>query len=145
MAQQLIDIANRLRAYKESVYDLLTVVIDENASLIEDINISQLQNGERADGTTLPDYSHVSVSKYGKPPGPIKLFDTGAFYRGITTKIFTDRFEMIGTDSKTNMLQKTYGKDITGISDSNLVVIQDTIVNPGMIEKTHKFLTNEQL
>lgn len=87
---------------------------------ISDLNREQLQIGMRSDGSWLPPYSANSVTKFGKPAGRIKLFDTGAFYEGIKPEFDKSAFQMDGTDSKTEMLKDDYGDSILGLSDYSI-------------------------
>lgn len=87
---------------------------------IAELNREQLEIGMRADGSFLPPYSANSVSKFGKTPGTIKLFDTGAFYAGIKPEFDKSGFSMEDTDSKTDMLQDKYGDSILGLSDYSI-------------------------
>lgn len=75
----------------------------------------QLSQGLKSNDQFLPDYSRVSVTKFGKPDGPIKLFDTGAFYRGIFLDVRGDSFVLESADSKSEMLQTRYTEDIFGL------------------------------
>lgn len=144
MADVLLDMVQRLQQVKNDLPQLVREVVEENASLIEDKNIEQLQRGEMIDGSSLPDYSPTSVFKYGKPPGPIKLFDTGAFYRGITAEVFENRFEMIGRDIKSEYLEGKYGQ-VVGLQDENKQEVIDEILRPELIRKTRNLVLNEQL
>lgn len=94
-------------------------------SVVEDLNIDQLQRGERADGTSLPNYSPVSVAKFGKRPGPMTLHDSGGFYRGITLKVENEGIELIGNDIKTEMLQLRYGDEILGLQEKSRQEIEE--------------------
>lgn len=78
----------------------------------------QLNKGLKSDNSYLPDYSFRSVFQYGKTPGPIKLYDTGAFYRGILIDVRGDIFIMESADEKSSMLQNRYGKDILGLGEA---------------------------
>lgn len=42
--------------------------------------------GVDAKGVTLGDYSDISVSKFNKPPGHIRMYDTGKFFNSIKIK-----------------------------------------------------------
>jgi hypothetical protein len=94
---------------------------------IAEWNRQQLQEGEKADGTGLPDYSRTSVEIYGKEPGAIKLFDTGAFYESIEAVIVDDVIAIVSNPIKrdeitgriTNLKEK-YGNEIIGISDEHM-------------------------
>jgi hypothetical protein len=45
----LDELITRLEQYKEQLPELTAEVLNDNASLIEDLNISQLQQGMRSD------------------------------------------------------------------------------------------------
>lgn len=84
--------------------------LQDNQAEISDLNREQLQQGITSTGGYLPDYSPVSVNMFGKTPGPIQLKDTGDYYDGIGP-VFQDKsFNLIGTDIKTDMLEKRYGR-----------------------------------
>jgi hypothetical protein len=131
----LTDFIAKLEEVSETLPDILAEVITENETLIEDIIISQLQKGQSGSGETLPDYSPVSVHVYGKPPGPIKLFDTGAYYRGITARVKGQTLDVDNTDSKRGKIAARFGEDIIDIQEGNIEVIQETIILPGVIQK----------
>ena len=103
----------------------------ENDSVIEDLNIVQLQKG---DGETLPDYSPTSVEVYGKPAGPIKLFDEGDFYRGINLQAGASEAELTGKDSKTAELQFEFGEEIIGLSEESLEQFKNEYISPEIFE-----------
>jgi hypothetical protein len=68
----------------------------------------QLSQGLKADGTYQPDYSPVSVSKYGKPPGPIKLYDIGSYYGGLKIEVSGVTIRYLSTDEKNDYLEGLY-------------------------------------
>lgn len=140
MSEKILAIRNRLRNLTLDMPLLVKEVIEENETLIEDMVIFQLQRGERGDGLILPNYSIVSVRVYGKPPGPIKLFDTGAFYRGIKVKPFENRFELIGQDEKTEELEARFGTEIIMLQEDNRQHLIWEILAPGLQEKTKTYL-----
>jgi hypothetical protein len=80
----------------------------------------QLSQGLRSDGSFLPDYSFRSVFQYGKPPGPIRLYDTGDFYRAMLMDVRQDIFILESADPKSTMLQNRYGEDILGLRSEAL-------------------------
>lgn len=128
-----------LRAIENDMPVLIGEVIEDNNTLIEDMVISQMQKGQRGDGSFLRDYSPVSVFGYGKPPGPIKLFETGAFYRATTLKVFGQAFGIANTDPKRQKLVGEFGPGIQELSSEHLQQIADEILEPGLIEKTYDY------
>ncbi len=111
----------------------MQVAMEETANTAVSQQKLQLQQGLRSDDTTLPDYSFRSVFQYGKPPGPIRLYDQGDFYRGFLFDVRQDIFILDSADSKTMMLKKRYGEDIAGLgSDATnkwIIVMQPVFVN----------------
>lgn len=77
---------------------------------IEAVNAQQQQlaQGLKADGTYQDDYSARSVREFGKPPGPIKLFDQGGFYKGLKIEVVGDKFNINSTDEKNDYLDIKY-------------------------------------
>lgn len=142
MAVVLDNLVEKLRAFKRDLPALALEVLEENKTFAEDLNIAQLSEGQRVDGAFLPDYSPASVYGYGKPPGPIRLFDTGAFYRGITATVTREYFDLVGQDEKTAMLESKYG-DVTGLTEeSKRVFIEDTL-RPQIERKTREYLLQQ--
>lgn len=97
-----------------------TVAMEETADAATAYQRLQLAQGLRSDDSTLPEYSFRSVFQYGKPPGPIRLYDTGDFYRGILLDVRKDIFILESADPKSTMLQNRYGKDILGLGTDAL-------------------------
>jgi hypothetical protein len=93
--------------------------IEETASEATKEQRQQLSQGMKSDGTFLPDYSFRSVFQFNKPPGPIRLYDTGDFYRGIFLDVRGDIFNIESYDPKNQMLQDRYGKDIFGLTQES--------------------------
>jgi hypothetical protein len=91
------------------------VAIENTAQAATDTQRGQLSQGMTSSGAFLPDYSFRSVFQYGKPPGPIKLYDTGSFYRGVLIDVRQDIFIMESADEKSRMLQDRYGENILGL------------------------------
>jgi hypothetical protein len=140
MAEVLDILIKQLRDIKDDIPRIMTEVIEDNSLLIEDMVIAQLQQGKRGDGETLPNYSYNSVHKYGKPPGPIKLFDQGYFYKAMTVRVTGNALEMDNTDSKVGKLTLRYGVEIVELSDAHIESVKFDILLPGMIEKVQNRL-----
>lgn len=131
----------KLTAIKDSLPDIAIKVIQEAAPQIEDKNIAQLQKGQRSDGSSLPNYSPTSVAKFGKPFGPIKLYDTGDFYRGIKLEVGPDKLTMDDTDWKTPKLTERFGDNILGLSDQSISELKDEVLLPGIRYEVERLLS----
>jgi len=93
---------------------------------VEDANIAQLEQGIKADGTSMPNYSVTSIMKFGKRPGPMNLRDKGDFHRGITLNVGASGIELIGNDLKTDMLELRYGSTIIGLTAQSKKIIEES-------------------
>lgn len=93
----------------------MAVAMEETSQEARDQQRLQLAQGLQSNDEYLPDYSFRSVFQYNKPPGPIKLYDKGDFYRGVVFDVRGDIFIIDSADSKTEMLKKRYGPDILGL------------------------------
>lgn len=138
--ERITAIRSKLERLPEFIPQAIAETLRELAPVIEDLLAAQLQRGEKGDGSSLPDYSPVSIAKYGKPPGPIRLFDTGAFYRGMTLKVGTDSFEIDDSDLKTPKLTEFYGDNILQLSPDSLQVLKDDYLIEEVNIKVKKFL-----
>ena len=118
----------------DQVNDFIREAFEDNKSVVEDLNIQQLQEGKRSDGQVLPDYSPASVEVYGKPPGAIKLFDEGDFYRGITLDVSENESELSGQESKTAELQFEFGEQIIGLSEESAEEFKNEYIRPTIFE-----------
>lgn len=99
--------------------------------------------GVDAKGVTLGDYSEVSVTKFGKTPGHIKMYDTGAFFKGI--KVRTTSEEIIisadtikqAWDGAVNLLDRW--PDLLGLNDESLSKLH-TYIKPLFIQRVRASL-----
>jgi hypothetical protein len=136
---KLIRIKDRLERFHLNVPIMIEETLKELTPVIEDLLGEQLQRGERGDGTILPNYSPVSVHVYGKPAGPIRLFETGAFYRGMTLEVTAKDFEIKDTDSKTAKLTNTYGDAILLLSPKSIGVLVDDYLVIELSKKAEQY------
>ena len=74
-------VIKRLENWISKVEEITIDEIKKESALIEQLNRNQLMSGINADGGDMPKYKQGS--KQPQAPGKIKLFDTGAFQRGI--------------------------------------------------------------
>ena len=142
MKGRIREMAENLKALKFE--ELCAEAVIENEKYAADLNTQQLFQGERSDGSSMPDYSFVSVNFYNKPAGPIRLFDTGAFYGGFVfaSKTGTAQFPLFitSTDSKSKELEGRYGKQIFGLTEQNLSGFARVYVLPSVGKKLREYM-----
>jgi hypothetical protein len=124
---QFDKVREKLQAFKTDMPQIIQESFRAIAPLVEDLNIAQLNRGQRADGTTLPDYSPTSVLFFGKDPGPMNMHHTGAYWRGIKMTALANGIELEGTDMKSEMLELRYGGLIGLQDDSKDIVSQELL------------------
>jgi hypothetical protein len=113
------------------IEDVMTDAQDPMA----DLNAEQINTGQRADGSMMPDYSPVSVDFFGKPAGPIRLRETGKFQAGMYARLQGSSIVFNSTDEKADMLSKQYGNQVFGLNDKfKLEAVRDSI-RPGVKQK----------
>lgn len=115
------------------------VALIANTIQLSDYNRDQLMSGKDSKGNSLPNYSPASVNSFGKPPGPIKLYDTGDFQKSIKPNFGNEAFEMTATDEKTAMLQYDYGEEILGVDQNNLDELADDVSGQVVFELKKHF------
>jgi hypothetical protein len=132
--EQLINLKDKFKQLPDALPGMMKEVFEEAKPLVEDMNIEQLDRGERVDGSSLPNYSPVSVYHYGKRPGPMNLHDKGPFWNGITLVVTDQGIELQGRDIKTEMLQLRYGQ-VVGLQEGNVQRAEEDILKPEIPNK----------
>lgn len=135
MVDKLEKIKTKLLTIDEVILEGIKEAFIDNDTIIEDMNIAQLESGLRGDGTQMPDYSPTSVEVYGKPEGPIRLKDTGAFHRGIQLNTGNEDAELTGTDSKTSELEFEYGSEIIQLTEENRTKFKNDYIRPSIEDR----------
>jgi hypothetical protein len=93
-------------------------VIEETEEDLVKINRDQLMRNENSDGEFLGEYksSAYAKMKIGRnQSGVVDLFLRGDFQRSIFVQLNGREFFMNATDSKTDKLERKYGKKILGV------------------------------
>lgn len=108
----MIDNLKSLNIEKEAL-----VAIGKTGERILDLNRDQLLDGKKSNGKVMPAYSDMSVEVYGKPSGPIRLYDTGAFQESFKIDVDSLGLQILSDDP--NDLAGAYGDDIFGLTTKN--------------------------
>lgn len=86
--------------------------IDQTLPEFLDLNVEQLNEGKRSDGTDiLPSYTDFTVKikkEKGQPFDRVTLKDTGQFQSMITGKVAGNKVIIDSSDPKTSALEKKY-------------------------------------
>lgn len=144
---KLLEISNRLKQLTaQRLESQVLVIIKDNETVLTSMNTDQLFQGQDAKGKSLPDYSPTSVQVFGKPAGPMRLFETGDFYRGFFVK--ADKFPVVfeSSDRKTGKIADLLASkgedpdDIYGINKDNLKDFNRSYVLPELGKFIRNFL-----
>lgn len=80
----LKQVISRLRATTPEVMkDEVLSIVRKNEDTATNMITDQLFAGKLGNGQDMPNYSEVSVHRFGKRPGPYQLYESGDFYRGV--------------------------------------------------------------
>lgn len=136
--EQITALISSLKNIRDNYLTLASEVLDENASKIEDLNLQQLYDGERPDGSQITPFytaNTVAIKKSkGQPYDRVTERDTGAFWNSIKAKSFGNQLQMEATDPKTEKLKAKYGNTI-GLSDDSMTIVVQEILKPGLGNK----------
>jgi hypothetical protein len=85
--------------------------------VIANLQAIQLSKGQTKKGGEFPDYSPASVIFYGKPPGPWRVKNSGALYKGLFVKNIDYTGWEISSNSETlPLFLTTYAKREWGVN-----------------------------
>ena len=111
MVSDLLAAFNGLDVQKEAL-----VSISKTSEKFVELNREQLQFGKRADGSFMPPYSRTSVIVFGKPSGPIRLYDTGAFQKSFKLDVSSSGVKVVANDI--HGLEERYSDEIYGLGNT---------------------------
>lgn len=126
---------DKIRFFRElphTLNELAVKVLREAAPQISDKIVEQLKRGERGDGSTLPNYSPRSVAVFGKPFGPIKLYETGDYYSGMKADVSEREVTINNTDYKEDMLVGRFGPAIQALQQRSKDELKRDVLIPYM-------------
>jgi hypothetical protein len=124
---KVIDLSNKLKQLTVSMLEAETLKsMKRHEEIAVNMNTDQLFQGQDAKGKDLPKYSDNSVAVFGKPAGPMRLFDSGDFYRGFFLNTSKFPVMIFSHDQKTGKIADLLASkghnpdDIYGLQKHNL-------------------------
>lgn len=143
--QELVALSDKLKTLNRDLREYAEQIIEANAEKIEELNLQQLYDGKDADGNDItPEYAESTKRikrKKGQPTNRVTLNDKGDFYQGIKLKKVQNIYELVGTDSKSKILEAKYGDRIIDLSEESKGVLVNEILLPAMEEKIKQIFT----
>lgn len=118
--EKLRQFAGKLNSF--SLVDVVEEVLSEIEDDIIRIQQDQLERGEKADNTFMPEYSENTLENRDvkSSNGLIALYDTGDFWGGIRAMAGFGLLEIDSKDTKADMLIEIYGEEILGLNKVSL-------------------------
>ena len=126
----------------------LVEFMEETLNELEDeivkLNKLQLEKGEKADSSFLPNYSPRTIKLRNEQGRPVKgerisLFDYGNFWGGFWVQAYNNKLSIFSHDEKTEMLVSKYGNSIFGLTKSNFEILGD-LATPILKHKVEIYL-----
>ena len=112
----------------------IKIAIGKTSKQMADLNREHLAEGFQSTGRPMPNYSFTSVNVFGKPAGPIRLYETGAFHKTIQVDVGSDTLQFLAVDKY--KLFKRYGKnEILGLTDRSKEYYNEEIFYPQFKEQ----------
>jgi hypothetical protein len=120
--ERLRQFAGNLNSF--SLVDVVEEVLSDIEDDIVQIQQAQLERGEKADNTFMPEYDEETLVNRGSgiksSNGLIALYDTGSFWGGMRAMAGFGLLEIDSNDTKSDMLIEIYGEEILGLNKVSL-------------------------
>jgi len=137
----LLELKERLKDYADSINQQIRKIVIDNDYILIDMNAtSQLRDrGITATGISIWDYAPyapttIAIKKMkGQPHDRVTLQDTGEFHASFYVDAREDEFELKANDWKSDYLERSYGKDIFGLTDENISEFSKDYVLPELL------------
>lgn len=138
-------VINTLKKIQDDlIIEIIQQIVKDNANEIIDLNTKDqlFREGVDSDGESLGVYSNsykwYKQNIVNQPYDRVTLKLTGDFHKSFKVIIGKKEFEIDATDWKASLLATNYGKKIFGLTDSNLDLFKELIVQPELIERIKK-------
>lgn len=122
------EMIQRFQRIREQTPQMIENAFNDESAMAAELNRKQLDKGQKSDGSFLPNYKSKSRS------GPIRLYDTGDFWRGIRFIADNDKITSFSDDRKNSLLQDKYGEKILGLTAQSKIELQPYISDNYLIQ-----------
>jgi hypothetical protein len=124
--------------------EIIEKAADQQRELMERLQIEQLDDGQRADGTTIgPPYAPLTVQlkrQKGQQTSKVTLLDQGNFRNSLKAEKHGKAYHMEFKDRKTEALLDKYGPTIEGLQEDNIDKVSRAML-PDIEKQLRKFLS----
>lgn len=143
--ERISTIVKNLQRYKATLPGLVLDCVRLHEHTILDLNTQDqlFDKGVTREGQPIePPYQQLTVSikrQTGQPTDRVTLKDTGDFHQSFFIAYGGDSFSIGATDSKARKIERKYGSEIYGLTDSNLTIAINEM-KPDIFEKSIKMI-----
>lgn len=145
---RIIDLHNRVSAFKNDIGIIIQNVVYENEAYIVDMNTEDqlYQRGVNALGVDISDYKPYSPITIeikhlkNQPTDRVTLRDTGDFHSSFYIFAGIEQFEINAKDTKTKALIAKYGRQILGLTNENISSLIWDYIFPDLRDQLNKYL-----
>jgi len=135
--------AERLKKFQEHINPFIRECIEENESMILDMNAeSQLfEEGITRTGIHIADFAPYSPytiqikQMKGQPTNRVTLRDTGDFESSFFLEVTESGFEIKASDWKAEKLSMSYGSEIMGLTDKHGEILTHEFIKPKLMKE----------
>ena len=117
-------------------WKVLAPILERHLDLIEELNRKQLSEGQKADGSSMPEYNNEEYAYFKVAEIPtyeifpvVDLRYEGDFYREIKASLDLFGVNIESFDEKASKLESKYGSLIYGLTDISIGILVETIIN----------------
>ncbi len=138
----------RVSRFNEGLTDgtFIAKIVQEFEPEICDMNseVQLFEQGVNNLGVSIMDYAPYSPKTIeikeikGQPTDRVTLRDEGDFHGSFFLQIYADRFEIRASDSKSEWLQKKYGRQILGLTAENQKELAEEYIYPELLTKARE-------
>lgn len=115
------------------------IVFEHKGQLLSTVKLRLFQKSVDAKGMFLGEYKWAwyrdEKKKKGLPSNRVTLRHTGKFYNSMFVDYKDQSIIIDATDTKTSKLESMYGKNILALSEDELTLFTDTVLEPKLNNK----------